>query len=297
LELNRWLSRVFPGSYRARLLAVVCCCTTLPVAVFATWLLLSPSADVEEVVNAAALAVAGTFLGLLLALVLLFQLLEPLRHAADALDAYDRERRLPDLRVSGRDDMARLLAGINRSLRGIDVDLQQLQHEAAVDGLTGAYNRRGCERALADSLTVSVNGRAPFVLFIVDLDNLKPINDGFGHAAGDRVLVSLVESARAHCLGRGDWIGRWGGDEFLIGVHDELERAKQRIRGWLERLASPAGDAPPVQVSAGCAHFLPGLDPRALYRQADRAMYRAKSEGGNRLVCHSALAADVRKAG
>lgn len=289
MRVYRMLSRLFPRSYRTRLLTVVCACTALPAMAFAFWLLMSPSADAVEVANGAALALAATILGMLVALLLLFQLLEPLRSAADALDAYHLHRRLPNLPVVGRDDMARLSAGINRSLRGIDAGLQQLERQASEDSLTHALNRRGCERALADSLTLCSNGRGPFVLFVVDLDNLKPINDELGHAAGDRALLSLVESARAYCLGASDWIGRWGGDEFLLGVHDELGAAKERVNCWLARLEAAADGAPPVYVSAGCAHYQPGIDPGTLYRQADAAMYEAKFSGGHKLVCHSAL--------
>ncbi|NEL80535.1 MAG: GGDEF domain-containing protein, partial [Xanthomonas perforans] len=110
----------------------------------------------------------------------------------------------------------RLLRGINRSLRGIDAGMRDLKKHALFDPLTEALNRRGCEQAMRDSVTAAQREGWPFVLFVLDMDNLKPINDRFGHLAGDRVLVRLVESAYGW-LGAQDWIGRWGGDEFLIG--------------------------------------------------------------------------------
>ena len=66
-----------------------------------------------------------------------------------------------------------------------------------LDPLTLAFNRRGCEQALADAARLAQSRRQPLTLFVVDLDNLKPINDAHGHLAGDQVLVRLVDSARA----------------------------------------------------------------------------------------------------
>lgn len=281
----RWSMRVFPRSFRAKLLAVVFCCTTLPVLVFAVWLLANNGADPYLLVTAAAIALTATVVGGLVALLLMYQLLAPLRSAADALDDYYREQKLPWLPALGDDDMARLLRGINRCLRGVDAGLRKLERHAVEDPLTHAFNRRGCEQALADSMTLAANNHRPFVLLVVDLDNLKPINDEHGHVAGDRALIALVASARTHCLNEHDWIGRWGGDEFLLGIHDEFGAAKTRVERWLETLETPEDGGLPVYVSAGCAHHRPGVDMGTLYRHADAAMYEAKFSGGRRLVC------------
>ena len=101
---------------------------------------------------------------------------------------------------------------------------------------------------------------------------------------GDRALIRLVESARRH-LGPRDWVGRWGGDEFLLGIHDELGPARHRVTEWLASLGHPAGTGFPVYASAGCACYH-GQDAMGLYREADAAMYEAKFAGGNSLVCH-----------
>ena len=286
MHIYKLTSRIFPRSFRAKMLAAVFFCTTLPVLVFAVWLLANNGADPHRLVTAAAIALTVTVVGGLVSLLLIYQLLSPLRRAADALDDYYREQKLPWLPAVGDDDMARLLRGINRCLRGVDAGLRQLERHAIEDPLTHAFNRRGCEQALADSMTLASNDRTPFVLLVVDLDNLKPINDEYGHAAGDRALIALVTSARAGCLGEQDWIGRWGGDEFLVGIHDEFESAKARVQGWLQKLETAGDDAQPVYVSAGCAHYKHGLDMGTLYRHADAAMYEAKFSGGRQLVCH-----------
>ena len=97
------------------------------------------------------------------------------------------------------------------------------------------------------------------------------------------MLVALVEGARGW-LGERDWIGRWGGDEFLVGVHDTLPVANARVEGWLEQLSASDRDVQ-VRASVGCAPYRPGEDAMRLYREADAAMYRAKAAGGRKLVC------------
>lgn len=280
------LSRVFPRSYRAKLLAVVLCCTLLPMLALVGWLLANNGEDPGRLILGTSIGLSATLAGTFLSLLLIYHLLDPLRRAADALDAYYRNQELPRLPTGGSDDMGRLLRGIHRCLHGIDAGLQELERHALEDALTHSPNRRGCEQALARSVAEGKQRNDPFVLFVIDLDNLKPINDELGHAAGDQALVSVVESARACCLGSRDWIGRWGGDEFLIGMHDNAESAQDKIRTWLQVLARPCDGGMPVFVSAGCAEWMPGQDAVQLYRQADSAMYEAKFSGGHRLVCH-----------
>ena len=99
--------------------------------------------------------------------------------------------------------------------------------------------------------------------------------------------MSLVQSARECCLGKADWIGRWGGDEFLLGLHADPGVAMDRVRVWIDVLARPQSQTRPVQVSVGAAAWRAELDASQLYRQADAAMYQAKFAGGQRLVVHS----------
>ena len=283
MSVYRLLARLFPRSYRARLLTVVFVCTSLPMQALVVWLLLNGNSEPERQILGTTIALLATFAGTLVSLFLLYKLIEPLRRAADAVDAYYHNQQLPRLPDAGPDEMGRLMRGINRCLRGVDAGVRQLERHALQDPLTEALNRRGCEQALQDSVAAAARDQAPFALVVVDLDNLKPINDEHGHAAGDRALIRLVEAARLW-LGEQDWVGRWGGDEFLVGIHDDLGPARQRVTAWLASLADPGGTGFPVQASAGCACYS-GQDAMHLYREADAAMYEAKFAGGNALVC------------
>lgn len=286
LGVYRVLSRIFPRSFRAKLMAVLIVCTLLPLAGFVAWLLANNGADPGHLATGAVVALLVTLGGIVVSLFLLYHLLTPLRMMADVVEAYYREHRLPALPEVGRDEVGLLMRGINCGLREIDSGMRELERFALEDALTRALSRRGSDHALHACIERAERGQ-PLVMYVVDVDNLKPVNDEYGHSAGDRMLVDLVESAQAWLTGD-DWIGRWGGDEFLICVHEDLAVANARVQRWLRDLARPRADGIPIRVSIGCAKYRPGTDAMQLYREADAAMYAAKSQGGGKLVCEAA---------
>lgn len=286
LRVYRVLSRVFPHSLRARLTVLVLLCTVLPLSGLVVWLLHRNGAGAapEELLVGLLLAVGLTVFGFLLSLLLIYHLLAPLRLMVDAVDAYKRGKQLPQLPEDGRDELGVLMRAINAGLREIDQGLQELERFAMEDPLTRAYNRRGIERHLLQCVDEAERDATPLTLYVVDLDNLKLVNDQYGHAAGDGMLIEVVESAHAW-LGPRDRIGRLGGDEFLLCVHEPAHVASPKVEAWLSDLARLRVDEIAVLVSAGCAEFRPGLDALSLYREADAAMYRAKAAGGSQLAC------------
>jgi diguanylate cyclase (GGDEF)-like protein len=289
MNLYPTLLRIFPESFRARVVAVMLLGTLVPVLLLVLWLLANNGEPARHLIFATFLGLAGALVGTLLSLALVYRMLGQLRQALDALDAYYTDQILPQLPVDGDDDMSRLLHGIQRCLHGVDAARRELERHALEDALTGAMNRRGCEQALQKSADNANATSGPFVICVVDLDNLKQINDQHGHRAGDLALASVVESARTCCLDNGDWICRWGGDEFVLALHADYRIAQDRIHAWIEVLSRPGDDSVPVLISAGCACYQPGQSAIDLYRQADSAMYHAKFSGGGRLVTYEAL--------
>lgn len=289
MNLARALLHVLPDSFRGKVVAVMLLGTLVPVLLLIVWLLANNGEPARHLIFATFLGLAGALVGTLLSLVLVYRMLGQLRQALDALDAYYTDQILPQLPVEGDDDMSRLLHGIQRCLHGVDAARRELERHALEDALTGAMNRRGCEQALQKSADHANATSGPFVICVVDLDNLKQINDQHGHRAGDFALASVVESARTCCLDNGDWICRWGGDEFVLALHADYQIAQDRIRAWIDVLSRPGDGSIPVLISAGCACYRTGQSAIDLYRQADSAMYQAKFSGGGRLVTYEAL--------
>lgn len=161
---------------------------------------------------------------------------------------------------------------------------RELEHMASHDRLTGAFNRGRIYELLDAAETARQRYGTPFSVLMFDIDHFKRINDTFGHQAGDQVLVDL--SRRINDLMRlTDQFGRWGGEEFLvIATHTPLDGAvtlAERIRGAIGN--EPFPDLGHITVSIGVAEMQDGLDIEDLEALADRALYKAKTAGRNRV--------------
>ncbi len=166
---------------------------------------------------------------------------------------------------------------------------------AALDGLTGCYNRRFGLARLREELARARRMQAPLAVVLFDLDHFKAINDTRGHLAGDRVLVWAARQARL-LLRQGDVLVRYGGEEFLLVLpfagEEEAVEVAERIRQALA--ASPVPDGRqgiPITVSAGVAGWPQSAAESEveLVDLADAALYAAKRGGRNRVVCRSAM--------
>ena len=172
--------------------------------------------------------------------------------------------------------------------------LQRISELAERDDLTGLHNRRYIMDVLSGLIARAERDGQPFSICIIDLDHFKRINDRFGHAAGDQVLVAfsrLVESELrgmdfvAHNVADGASFGRYGGEEFILLLPatrlDGAQTCAERLRAKQAAARHPA--APIVTLSAGIAEHRPGEDSESLLRRADRALYEAKYAGRNRV--------------
>jgi diguanylate cyclase (GGDEF)-like protein len=157
---------------------------------------------------------------------------------------------------------------------------------ASIDPLTGLPNRRGVARALEQAMEhVRAGGR--YAVLLLDVDHFKSINDLLGHQTGDRALAkigrTIAENIRAV-----DVAGRFGGEEFLVLLRDaSRERTMQvaeRLRSAVEASGLPYADGKPVTISIGVAYARPVDGPSDIVERADRALYRAKHAGRNRVV-------------
>ena len=194
-------------------------------------------------------------------------------HAVSPRDAQPSYREAAEAALEAAVQAERRMAGQRERIA-------RLERLAATDELTGVLNRRGFESALKRHLAEAQRHDESGVLVIVDLDGFKPINDTYGHRAGDEVLRRvarlLVDSVRET-----DYVGRLGGDEFAVlltrtshldGI-DRAESLDRRLNGmcvaWDGRTIAP-------RASFGIQTYSPGDDSEELVGQADEAMYRIK---------------------
>ena len=161
---------------------------------------------------------------------------------------------------------------------------ETLKISASQDPLTGLPNRRLMMERLSAEVALAPRRKAPFSIAMADVDHFKSVNDSFGHDIGDRVLVEISrifgENLRSY-----DICARWGGEEFLIllpetpaeqalEVADRIREAIYcaQIRGGLGRM---------LTISIGLTQFRGGEELLETAKRADRALYKAKSEGRN----------------
>ncbi len=167
---------------------------------------------------------------------------------------------------------------------------ERLQRVAAIDPLTGLYNRRfGLER-LSQEFSRSVRSNEPLGVVLFDIDHFKSVNDTYGHQVGDDVLKSIAQNVK-DVLREGDTLMRYGGEEFLVvlpGAGDaDLRTLGERMRRIVESsVIFDSGAEVRVTISLGGISF-PSTDAANLddlIRKADAAMYNAKKTGRNRLT-------------
>ena len=164
----------------------------------------------------------------------------------------------------------------------LDQYLDHLREDARRDALTGLWSRGAGERELARLLGA---GPAPMALILLDVDRFKQVNDGFGHATGDRILQEIATLLQ-NGFRQGQPVIRWGGEEFLCALPgaDAVAAglAAERLRKLVARtIRRPDGQ--PVTISGGIAGIRPGETLAGAVARADQTLYRAKATGRNRI--------------
>jgi diguanylate cyclase (GGDEF)-like protein len=193
----------------------------------------------------------------------------------DLATSYDTER-------ERRPDDLTLLA------RSVDAMRQRLIELVGTDPLTGCLNRRALEMRLRREWRAAKRRGSPLAVLAVDLDNFKPINDTYGHSAGDAVLRELADVMRTTVRDT-DAIARVGGDEFVVLLPDTGWQGAitlaERMRRHVDEDTFAGAHEIPLTISIGIALARGTDDVRAsdLLEEADRSLYRAKSSGRNRI--------------
>jgi diguanylate cyclase (GGDEF)-like protein len=153
---------------------------------------------------------------------------------------------------------------------------------AVADPLTGLYNRRGFLLLAEQQWQLALRGKIPFLLFYIDVDKFKEINDTFGHKEGDLALQAVAEVLR-ECFRKADIIGRLGGDEFAVTAIDATDSSRatleRRIATTVQQSNEKTGHAFQLSLSIGiltCDSSLGAISIEDLLARADALMYQQK---------------------
>lgn len=174
----------------------------------------------------------------------------------------------------------------------------ELRMEATTDVLTGAGSRRALKEEVRKHLALAARHTMPLSCIALDIDHFKRVNDTYGHAAGDQVLTGTVRALK-EALRQSDFIGRVGGEEFVIALPQTEQSTAIQVAEKLRKIVRSlrfAGSNPPITVTAsfGVSSLAPGDDIESLLSRSDQALYEAKRTGRDR-VCNAGLPSEPEK--
>jgi len=284
-------------SYLGKLMLISFLGIHVPLIALVLYLVFAAPTDLRASLSVLVIVLVATLFGTVLTLYALYALLRPVSLASKALYDYLDSGTMPSLPANFTDQAGRLMANVQYVIQELDQVISSLQESATVDHLTGAYNRRAGEQRLASDLARVGRGEGSLTLAVVDLDRFKPLNDRYGHQAGDTCLRHLAETCIRN-VREGDWLARWGGDEFVLALwEEEGERPANLV---LSRIATDLSEHP-VQLSqhdriqltfsAGVLRCTgkeaAELGVSGVLALADEALYEAKEEGDESTIVYA----------
>ena len=221
-------------------------------------------------------------------------LLRPLKDLTSVVDNFVSTGELSQISTAPDDELGLLMRETRNVLLKLDLSTKELSDVSKVDVLTGLPNRRFCSHRLKQDLARADRGRIPVSLIAVDVDDFKRLNERFGMTVGDVCLQYFADIAKT-CIRDGDWIARWGGDEFLILLWDADSRQADlvidRIRWKLAQSEITHEAGIRLTASFGYTSHCLGETNYDLFAKADSALHRAKRLGKNQSVSSSSLKA------
>jgi diguanylate cyclase (GGDEF)-like protein len=288
LRIYALLSRLgFPKSYRSKIVLVTFLGTYMPLVALVLYLLLSLPGSLRPPLHILALLLAVSLVGTAATLYALSRLMAPVRLASSSLRDYLDSKKLPELPIGFTDEVGRLMADVQYAVEDLDATIRSLEGLSGTDHLTGLYNRREGEKRLAEDVARVRRGGGILTVCVVDVNDFKSINDTYGHQAGD-VCIRHVASVIRRNIRESDWLARWGGDEFVLALHDAspfastelvLQRIVRDLKESPMRLPQGQGGKLVLTVTVGASRYSGEDDVEDLLAKADEAMYEAKREG------------------
>jgi diguanylate cyclase len=181
------------------------------------------------------------------------------------------------------------LLELDLKIAALSEELHEVKYESSLDSLTRVFNRGAFDRTFLRLHRIGALSAQPSCLMITDLDDLKQLNDRYGHRSGDEALRLFADYLVRSFPRRSDFIARYGGDEFVAIMPqtriNQSERLATRFLEGIRRLeVSRDGQTFPMTASIGLAELKRGEDADGWLERADKALYQAKSQGRNQLV-------------
>lgn len=223
----------------------------------------------------------------------------PVLKLTDAMERYRRGDQSARFEYRGDDEFGQIAVTFNEMAETLNVVLSNeklkskyYENKSNVDQLSGILNKAATETLISKILEDSTDTDAHAVL-IMDIDNFKSINDNFGHAAGDRVIMEVAEELKKAFRDM-DIVGRIGGDEFMVFIRhvEDITVIREKAEHIAEAAAKSSWTVeglPDITMSIGCSRYpADGTNFTELYEKADKALYKTKRSGKNGFTVYEA---------
>lgn len=271
------LDRLFPTSFTAKVFFIVAVGAHVPMIAAMIYMFGSPG-GIDHPLAFGLVLLGATLLGAIATLGALQAVLRPVYRIGQAMHRFQTDRLRTPLPGGLGDEIGQMMHLTNHLVLGMNKPLWNAPEADTTDPLTGALNRRGFEQKMR---------AMPFkkgTLLYADLDHFKIINDTLGHDMGDRVLLQTADTLH-ETLRDNDILGRFGGEEFVIFLPGlplaEGYLVAQRLRSAIRQHVHAPGR--PVTISMGVAPLALADGLADALIKADRALFRAKANGRDRV--------------
>jgi len=282
LSALRW-----PRTYLGKILLAAFLCAYVPLLSLSVWLavILTERFSLATRVVLIVALIALTVVSFLLTRLALRSLTEPLHRTAFEMERYRDSGKPTALPTHFRDELGSVMREVQTTMNQVESLLGEAHRASLLDSLTNVLNRAGGEQRLREELARASRTGQPLSVAIIDVDKLKTVNDSWGHQVGDRFIAS-VASALQGGLREGDWVARWGGDEFVVALTsthiDEAAKALKRVLEKITEIA-PTGEPIGFGASIGLSRARPEDTLESILERADQGLYEAKRAGGRRI--------------
>lgn len=243
--------------------------------------------------NSSRIVIAFSLLAIFLSILLALLFVRPLKRLVAAVQKFSETRELTPVALHSKDELGMLARSISQMQEHILAHLNELEqskekteHRARHDALTGAPNREMFHDLLQFSIVNARRNGLQLAVLFIDLDHFKQINDTYGHAAGDAILIATARRLKA-TVRESDAVARLSGDEFVVMLQpiddpQQLSIITQKINEALHEPIEFEGHALRISASIGISVFPEdGNNTEELLHNADAAMYHSKREGRN----------------
>lgn len=243
--------------------------------------------------NSTGIVISFSLLAIALSALLALIFVRPLRRLVTAVQRFSETRELTPVPVHSHDELGMLSHCISRMqeqilahLNDLRLSKEDMEHRARHDTLTGAPNREMLLDLMQFSIIAAHRNRQQLAVLFIDLDRFKAINDRYGHAAGDAVLVATAQRLKA-TVRESDTVARLSGDEFVVMIQpvDDPQQVAVIAQKLIDALLRPIeheGQSLHISASIGISIYpIDGKNTEELLHNADAAMYNSKRNGRN----------------